>query len=228
MELGSTGVALALNLINIGYVAWVLGASDATRRWRLPVALVMLAWLGGLHVGLSRQALFPATISGPAFLAVIVAGVGAVAALLFLTPVSGLMRALSLAQLQLLQGIRVWFGAAFLVWAVLGVLPTTFGVIDGVTHVGAGFLGLMAAFSCAAGATAKARVWFATLFGLVDILTVASTLALVLLPQIGSHHPMMYAVFLPAPLWLCLHLVSMDRLMQGAMGDAPRRPVHAS
>lgn len=228
MELGSTGVALALNLINIGYVAWVLGASDATRRWRLPVVLVMLAWLGALHVGLSRQALFPAAISGPAFLAVIVVGVGAVAALLFLTPVRGLTRALSLAQLQSLQGIRVWFGTAFLVWAVLGVLPTTFGVIDGVTHVGAGFLGLMAAIACAAGAAARTRVWFANLFGLLDILTVAATLALVLLPQIGAHHPMMYAVFLPAPLWLCLHLVSIERLLRGAVGEAPLKPVHAS
>ncbi|MCX7218879.1 MAG: hypothetical protein NTY70_08030, partial [Burkholderiales bacterium] len=59
------------------------------------------------------------------------------------------------------------------------------------------------------------RAWFANLFGLTDILIVASTLALILLPQIGPHHPMMYAVFLPAPLWLWFHLVSIWKLLRG-------------
>lgn len=64
--------------------------------------------------------------------------------------------------------------------------------------MGAGFFGSIAAFACAAGVSASARTWFANLFGLTDILIVASTLALVLLLQIGAHHPMMHAVFLPA------------------------------
>lgn len=58
---------------------------------------------------------------------------------------------------------------------------------------------------------------------MADILVVASTLALVLLPQIGAHHPMMYAVFLPAPLWLCAHLVSLWRLV----GESRRERVPA-
>lgn len=219
MELNSTGAMLALNLINIVYVAWVVSLGKATRRWSLPVAATLLIWLGALHAGLSNHALFPESISGPAFLAVIVAGVGGVAALLFMTPVRKLMLALSQQQLMLLQGIRVWFGATFLMWAVLGVLPTSFGIVDGFTHVGAGFFGLIAAFACAAGVSANARTWFANLFGLTDILIVASTLALVLLPQIGAHHPMMYAVFLPAPLWVCFHLVSMGRLVMDGKGQ---------
>lgn len=132
-----------------------------------------------------------------------------------MTPVRKLIMALSQQQMMLLQGVRVWFGATFLMWAAQGVLPPTFGIIDGFTHVGAGFFGLIAAFACATGRSANSRTWFANLWGLTDILIVASTLALVLLPTIGAHHPMMYAVFLPAPLWICFHLMSMGRLLMG-------------
>ena len=115
---------------------------------------------------------------------------------------------------MLLQGVRVFFGAVFLMFASQGVLPATFGIIDGFTHIGAGFFGLIAAFSIASGINGKRRAWFANLFGLADILIVASSLALVLLPTIGPHHPMMYAVFLPAPLWLWFHLISIIRLVK--------------
>lgn len=37
-----------------------------------------------------------------------------------MTPLRKLMLALSQKQLMLLQDIRVWFGATFLMWAVLG------------------------------------------------------------------------------------------------------------
>lgn len=95
----------------------------------------------------------------------------------------------------------------------LGVLPQSFGFLDGFTHIGAGFFVLIAAFSLAAGVNGARRAWFANLFGLADILIVASSLALVLLPQTGPHHPMMYAVFLPAPLWLWFHVVSIAKLV---------------
>ena len=104
----------------------------------------------------------------------------------------------------------MFFGGTFLMHASLGVLPQSFGFIDGFTHVGARFFVLIAAFSLAAGVNGARRAWFANLFGLADILIVASSLALVLLPQTGPHHPMMYAVFLPAPLWLWFHGVSDD------------------
>jgi len=97
--------------------------------------------------------------------------------------------------------------------ASLGVLPKTFGILDGFTHIGAGFFGLIAAFSCAASIQGARRAWFANIFGLADILIVAGSLALVLLPQIGPHHSMMYAVFLPAPLWLWFHLISIWKLL---------------
>lgn len=227
MQLETTGAMLALNAINIVYVSWVLSLRADSRRWSLPVAAAMLLWLAALHIGLSTGSMFAPEISGLAFLAVILAAVAGVAALLFLTPLRLLMAALSQQQLMLLQGVRVWFGAVFLMWAAQGLLPPSFGIVDGFTHVGAGFFGLIAAHACASGHAARARTWFATLFGMADILVVAGTLALVLLPQIGVHHPMMYAVFLPAPLWLCAHLASLRRLVRSGEQEGSQVPLAA-
>ena len=72
---------------------------------------------------------------------------------------------------------------------------------------------LIAAFSVAAGVQGARRAWFANLLGLMDILIVTSSLALILLPQIGLHHSTIYAMILPAPLWLWFHLVSIWKLL---------------
>jgi glyoxylase-like metal-dependent hydrolase (beta-lactamase superfamily II) len=45
---------------------------------------------------------------------------------------------------------------------------------------------------------------------------VLSSLSLVLLPEISARHPMMSAVFLPAPFWAIWHVVSISRLWRGA------------
>jgi len=189
---------------------------------RIVITTGMLAWLAALHLGLSNQALFPASITGIGFLLLIFAAVGAVGALLLLlAPLRRLLLGLDQRQLMLMQGIRVFYGATFLMFASTGALPQAFGILDGYTHIGAGFLGLLAAFAVAGQLNSRRWLWFANLFGLADILIVATTLALVLLPQIGPHHPMMYAVFLPAPLWLWFHLISIGKLLSPAAAQSP-------
>jgi len=205
---------IGLDTMMIIYSFWILSYSKPLGSKKFIVLGVLAAWLLVLHLGLSNQVLFDNDISGIAFLMVIFAGVGAVGALLFIIPaIRKLVVGMDQRQLMLMQGIRVFFGAVFLMWASTGDLPQAFGTLDGFTHIGAGFFGLIAAFSVATGVQERRRVWFANLFGLTDILVVASTLALVLLPQIGPHHPMMYAVFLPAPLWLWFHVISIWKLL---------------
>jgi hypothetical protein len=97
--------------------------------------------------------------------------------------------------------------------ASIGSLPRTFGIMDGWTHIAAGFFGLIAAFALARGADRVRLAWFANIFGVADILVVASTLSLVLLPTLTPYRTMMYAVFLPAPLWLWFHIVSIWKLV---------------
>ncbi|MFZ5875556.1 MAG: hypothetical protein ACOYXU_04010 [Nitrospirota bacterium] len=212
-ENASAWFMMGLDVVMVIYTLWVLSLAKSSAKLRTGIGVALVAWLALLHLELSAKRVFPADISGVAFLMIIFLFVGVVgAALLVFTPVRRLLLDLEQRHLLLLQGIRVFFGATFLMQASLGILPTGFGIADGLTHIGAGFFGLIAAFSLAAGVEGARRAWFANIFGLVDILIVASTLALVLLPDIGPHHSMMYAVFLPAPLWLWFHVVSIWKL----------------
>ena len=223
-ESAFAGFMIGLNMVMVVYTLWVLSLGKSAIRLRIGIGAAMVTWLALLHLGLSTKSIFPADISGVVFLMIIFLFVGVVGVALFVfTPVRRLLLDLDQKQLLLLQGIRVFFGATFLMQASLGVLPTEFGIVDGFTHIGAGFFGLIAAFSLAAGVEGARRAWFANMFGLLDILVVASSLALVLLPDVGPHHSMMYAVFLPAPLWLWFHIVSIWKLGR----DRHTRPLEA-
>jgi len=214
-ESASAWFMIGLNIVMIVYTLWVLSLSKPEVGARIGVGAGLLVWLAILHWGISQKTVFPAEVSSLVFLISIFLFVGMVGLLLFFVPsVRRTLLELDQRQLLLLQGIRVFFGATFLMQASLGVLPVAFGIVDGFTHIGAGFFGLIAAFSFAADVQAARRAWFANLFGLADILVVAGSLALILLPQIGPHHSMMYAVFLPAPLWLWFHLVSIRKLIR--------------
>lgn len=213
-EATSAYLMMSLDIMMIIYTLWVIYLSKPSKPM-FGIGLALFAWLGLLHFGLSTKSIFPENISGIAFLSIILVAVGVVGALLFsIAPVRRLLLDLSQEQLLLLQGIRVFFGASFLTQASTGVLPAEFGIVDGWTHILAGFLGLVAAFTLAKGTNGLRRVWFANIFGLLDILIVASTLSLLLLPSITPHHSMMYAVFLPAPLWLWFHLISIGKLLR--------------
>lgn len=217
---------VSLDILMIVYTLWVLSLSRPSGTTKIAIGASMLVWLVVLHLGLTNEALFPSDISGIAFLLVIFVAVGVVGGvLLIIPPLRVMLVSLDQRQLLLLQGIRVLFGTTFLMQASTGVLPQTFGILDGFTHIGAGFFGLIAAFSVAAGGQGERRAWFANLFGLADILVVASSLALILLPEIGPHHPMMYAVFLSAPLWLWFHLISIWKLRR--VDHRVAEPVHA-
>ncbi len=212
-ESTSAWFMIGLDLVMVAYTLWVLSLSKLASVRRIGIGTAMMIWMVFLHLGLSTKSIFPADISGVAFLTIIFLYVGVVGTVLFvIKPIRRLLLDLDQEQLLLLQGIRVFFGATFMMQASLGILPTGFGIMDGFTHIGAGFFGLIAAFSLAAGVEGVRRAWFANLFGLADILVVASSLAFVLLPDIGPHHSMMYAVFLPAPLWLWFHIVSIWKL----------------
>lgn len=214
LNLSPSWTMISLDVIMIVYTLWAISSAKPLGKLGLFVGLAMLAWLGVLHVGLSNKAFFAADVSGVTFLTIVFAAVGLVGILLWLAlPLRRFILGLDQQQLMLVQGIRVFFGATFLMQASLGVLPPTFGIIDGLTHTGAGFFGLVAAFSLAAGNNGARRAWFANIFGLADILIVATSLSLVLLPEIGPHHPMMYAVFLPAPIWLWIHVISIMKLL---------------
>lgn len=205
---------VGLDLLMITYTLWVHSLSNSNK-FHYGIGVGLFGWLFLLHLGLSTKSIFPEDISGLSFLIIIFVAVGIVGLLLFFVPmVKKIVLGLSQQQLLLMQGIRVFFGASFLMQASLGNMPLIFGIIDGWTHIAAGFFGLIAAFSMESDTDAIRRAWFANIFGLLDILIVASTLSLVILHDITPHGSMMYAVFLPAPLWLWFHLISIWKLMK--------------
>ncbi|MEE9424438.1 MAG: hypothetical protein V3V18_05615 [Methylococcales bacterium] len=210
----STWFMIGLDLLMIIYTLWVVSLSN-NNKFHKGIGAALVAWLVLLHLGLSTKSLFAEDISGIVFLLIIFAIVGLVGVLLLAVPaMKAIVLGLSQQQLLLMQGIRVFFGASFLMQASLGNMPLSFGIVDGWTHIAAGFFGLVAAFSMASHIDAIRRAWFANLFGLLDILIVASTLSLLILPDITPHGSMMYAVFLPAPLWLWCHLISIYKLLK--------------
>ncbi len=205
---------IGLDTLMIIYTLWVVSLGN-NNKFNFGLGIGLFVWLAVLHLGLSTKSFFSENISGIIFLVIIFTAVAAVGVLLFLVPpIRKIVTELSQQQLLLIQGIRVFFGASFLMQASLGAMPLMFGIIDGWTHIAAGFLGLVAAFSTANGMNAKKRIWFANIFGLLDILVVASTLSLLILADITPHGSMMYAVFLPAPLWLWAHIISIYKLIK--------------
>lgn len=212
-SIASNWFMIGLDLLMIIYTLWVVSISNKNK-FHYGIGVALLVWLTLLYLGLSTKSIFPNDISGIAFLVIIFAAVGMVGLLLLaVPPVRKIVLSLSQQQLLLMQGIRVFFGATFLMQASLGNMPLIFGIVDGWMHITAGFLGLIAAFSMLNSLDAVRRAWFANLFGLLDILIVASTLSLVILQDITPHGSMMYAVFLPAPLWLWFHLISIWKLL---------------
>ncbi|MEZ4445112.1 MAG: hypothetical protein R3B72_38925 [Polyangiaceae bacterium] len=207
---------VVLDLLMIAYTYWLFARAGVPSGVRNAAAAGLVGLLLPLYLLFAPTGAMPVAMSGPLFLTIVVAYVGVAGSIMLGVPaIRNAMLSLDHVALLLPQGIRVFFGAGFLMQAATGDLPTTFGILDGFTHITAGFLGLLAASMVAVQPAKRGAAWLANLFGLADILVVASTLALVLLPTITPRHSMMFAVFLPAPIWAWLHVLSIAKLVRG-------------
>lgn len=207
--------AIGLDILMITYTLWVLSLN---RNGKIPwlIGLIMILWLFVIHFLLSWRIIFPETMNGLIFLMIIFGYVWLIWVVWYLIPgVRKMISELSQEQLLLMQWIRIFFWANFLMLAAYQILPMIFWVIDGWTHISAGFFGIIAAYTASKKLYANSRIIFANIFGIVDIIIVASTIALLLLPEITPYSSMMYAVFLPAPLWFWFHIVSLYRVFKG-------------
>ncbi|MGK7943626.1 MAG: hypothetical protein AB4058_04075 [Microcystaceae cyanobacterium] len=205
---------VVFDLILAGFLLESLRRVGAKPKFRFSLGVIFGVWLILLHFLISGQKLFPANINSIAFLAAIVLGVAIVGVGCFATPLRSYLLAIPQEYILLIQGLRVFFGAGFLVEASLGVMPVYFGIADGATHILAAFFALKAGLLFAKHGNNQGEIWFANIFGLVDILLVASGLAFFLLSQVGPHHNVMYAALFAAPIFINLHLVSMLKLLK--------------
>lgn len=220
-----TGYVITLNLVLAGFILEVLRRSGAGKSLRLGVATAFVTWMLLLGWGIGGHHFFPDHISGMAFFVIILSAVAVVAAaMLFFPPLKRVLANAPQELLLLTQGLRVFFGAGFLIQAALGLLPLRFGISDGMTHVIAAFLALKAGLLLVKGGHNRFELWFANLFGLLDIVVVALGISFMLLDIMTPYHNMMYVVFFAAPLFLGLHLVSMMKLVQTAREQAASLP----
>lgn len=208
----STPLVLILDLGLALLLLWSLACLGASGHTLIVTGSVCLGWLGFLCLVFGGRRLLPAEIGGPAFLAIVCGVVAVVAGLFFGTPLGTAFRRGGQAWMLMPQGMRALFGAAFLTQGALGAMPSVFAILDGVTHIIAAVSALWVAWSLGQGRGGVAGLWLVNLFGLLDIGFVAAGLAFVLLPQMGPYHPVMYAVFFAAPIFISLHLLSLWHL----------------
>jgi len=116
--------------------------------------------------------------------------------------------------LLLPQGFRMFFGAGFLAEAVFGIMPSVYGVLDGILHITTAFLALTLAIYIAKGYKVKKSLILINLFGLLDIVVVAAGIAFIILKDIGSDHNVFLAVFYAAPIFIWLHLISLYKVFK--------------
>ncbi len=206
---------LAMDIVVCGFLLEVFKRAGAGLRLRLVLGLIFAAWITLLYLGIEGKWLFPSDIGSATFFIIVLIGATTVtAAMLLIEPLKKYLFATSQEILLLLQGLRMFLGAGWLIEATLGIMPPYFGIADGVTHITAAFLAMKAAILHTNGDKNRGAIWFANLFGLLDIVVVATGIAFVLLQDIGPYHNVMYAVFFAAPLFIGLHVVSMLKLIQ--------------
>ncbi len=204
-----------MDIVLSGFFLELLRRTGASTNFRLAMGSVFVGWLTVLYLGISGKWLFPADIGGFSFFVVVILGVSAVSAvMLFFPPLKKYLLAAPQELLLLLQGIRMFLGAGWLIEATLGIMPKYFGIADGITHITAAFLALKAAILYARGDRKRGELWFANLFGLFDIVVVGLGISFVMLKDISPYHNVMYALFFVAPIFIGLHVVSLLKLVQ--------------
>lgn len=184
---------------------------------RLPaqaIFLALLGFLGILTVAFRTDVGIPENLSGTTYYAAVLVAVIASGGLLYKTSYS-LFLGVSQEELQLTQGFRVVVGAGFLMFGVLGLIPTWFSILDAALHITSGFLALRAAYAIAARSrNRRLLLWWANIVGVSDILVIVTTIAFVVWQDLGPRHPMHYVVFGVGPVLLWVHFMSVAKLIR--------------
>lgn len=208
-----TAYLVLFDLILVGFTCEALRRSGASKSFRMWLFAGFMVWFALLFLGISTNTLFPESTGNWLFFFILFGWVGVVCTAAF-TNAMVRNNLLSIPQplLMLPQGLRIFFGAGFLLQAALGTMPKEFGMIDGMTHIIAGFLALKTGLLIGQKSNQRFELWFANLFGLLDIVAVATGLAFILINDTGLYHNIMLAAFFAAPIFVLLHVVSICKI----------------
>lgn len=203
-----------VDLMIAGAAVWLLKKGNSSNAVATTFGILSVVWIGGLHWVFGGQILFPGSMSGAVFYLIILTGVAAAFALFYVTSWK-YFSAASQESIQMAHGLRVFLGGGFLMESALGVIPAGFGIMDGFLHITSGFLALIAAIALIKKlSSARSLLWFANIFGIADVLIIATSICFWVWGDLGPNHNIMYVVFYVAPIVLWLHFVSVTKLIR--------------
>lgn len=175
---------------------------------------IFFTWLAAVVLLIGVVKILPQDISSISLFAIILVGVAASG--IFFVVMKKEFLQLPHELLLMPQAFRMFFGAGFIVEAVYGIMPALYGVVDGILHITTAFLAMTLAIWVARGCECRSSLLWVNLFGLLDIVIVASGISFFILNDIGGHHNVFYAVFFAAPIFIWLHLISIYKLFREA------------
>lgn len=204
---------LFINIIVMLATLWLFNKGKAGKGTLATVGIIFIFAVFGLHWLFGGQHLIPSDFPGSWFYAIILIGAGLVVLLLEITS-KKVMHTLSQEHLQLVQGLRVFIGAGFLMEGVLNVIPAWFSILDGFFHIASGFLAFLSAVAFVGNWKAKTPLlWIANIVGLTDIVVIVTGICFWVWDDLGPYHNMNYVVFGVGPILLWLHYNSIKKLM---------------
>ncbi len=172
--------------------------------------IIFSSWFVATLLLFGENTVLPKDISSFGLFSIVLLGLGVAG--LALSPLFKALVALPQEFLLLPQAFRMFFGAGFIVEAVFGIIPAGYGAVDGILHIATAFLATTLAIYVARGANVTKSLVLVNLFGLLDIVVVASGIAFFILSDIGIEHNVFYAVFFAAPIFIWLHLISLYKV----------------
>jgi len=177
-------------------------------------SVIFTAWLVTVVILFEVTKVLPVDLSSMSLFAIVLVGVGASGLLFY--PLRKELLSLPQELLLLPQAFRMFFGAGFIVEAVFGIMPSSYGVMDGILHITTAFLATTLAIYIARGCACTKSLILVNLFGLLDIVIVAVGIAFMILPEISTGHNVFLAVFFAAPVFIWLHLFSLWKVYKSS------------
>ena len=189
-------------------------AGKASTKTQLLAGLVFTILIFLMHWIFGGQNLIPPGIGGSTFYAIILIS-ASIGVLLFYLTSKSIFDRLSQEHLQIAQGLRVFVGGGFLMEGVVNVIPEWFSIMDGFFHITSGFLALVAAIAfIKKHSSASSLLWSANIIGLLDIVTIITSICFLVWDDLGPFHNMHYVVFGAGPVLLWIHFMSIRKLLR--------------
>lgn len=213
--LATTYWVIGVNIVFLFAALWLLKIGRASQTTKWVFGLVSIAWMIFIHFVFSKKALIPIDISGSAMYAFTLTSAALVLTVFYFSPLKKVFDSIPQEYIQIAQGLRVFVACGFLMEGVLHVIPAWFSIMDGFFHVTTGFLSLVAAIAVAKNDKSQNKLlWMANIVGLLDIVTILTSMCFLVWKDLGAFHNMQYVVFYTAVLLLWFHFVSISKLIK--------------